>query len=50
MATFLKGFAEFVVIAGLIILRIWWGLRRVQERQSPVVQSLFGKNEWWRRG
>ena len=46
MVTFLKGFA----IVGLVILRIWWGLERVKEGRGPAVQSLFGKDQWWRRG
>jgi hypothetical protein len=49
MMTFLKDFAEFVVIVGLIVLRIWWGLARAKERRGPAVQSLFGKDQWWRR-
>jgi hypothetical protein len=48
--TFLKGFAEFVVIIALFILQAWWTLKRVKERRGPAVQSLFGKDQWWRRG
>jgi hypothetical protein len=50
MMSFLKDFAGFVVVVGVIILRGWWLHRSVKERQYPAVQSLFGKDEWWRRG
>jgi hypothetical protein len=50
MLALLKGFAEVVVVVGLMILNGWWLLRRVKETASPAVQSLFGKDQWWRRG
>jgi Ni,Fe-hydrogenase I cytochrome b subunit len=50
MMTFLKDFAEFVIIIGLIVLRVWWIFKRAQERRRPAVQSLFGKDQWWRQG
>jgi len=49
MMAFLKDFAEFIVVVGLIVLRVWWGFSRVKERSGPAVQSLFDKDQWWRR-
>jgi hypothetical protein len=47
--TFLKDFAELVVVIGLIVLRGWSIHARAKERRGPAVQSLFGKDQWWRR-
>jgi hypothetical protein len=50
MREILKDVAEFLFVVGLVILRIWFGLKRVEERRGPAVTTLFGKDEWWRRG
>jgi large-conductance mechanosensitive channel len=48
----LKDVGEFVIIAGLIILRVWAIAKaheRAEERRDPDVRTLFGKDQWWRR-
>jgi hypothetical protein len=49
MMALLKDFAEFVVVVALIVLRVWWGFSRVKERTGSAVQSLFNRDQWWRR-
>ncbi len=49
MMTFLKDFAEFVVIVGLIILRTWWGYGVLRNdgvlRSSPCLTRTNGGAE-----
>jgi hypothetical protein len=47
---FLKGLAEFVVIVGLIGLRVWSRTRTIQNiegESGTKIQTLFGKDRWW---
>jgi hypothetical protein len=47
--TFLKDLAGCVIVVALIVRQVWWVLTFHERRRDTEVQSLFDKDQWWRR-
>ena len=42
--------AGFVIVVAVIVRMVWSILTVPERRRNAEVQSLFGKDQWWRRG